>query len=178
MSNTTPTDPMASYKAQAKLLRAMLSKDGITVPHSEALERTAQLHGARDWNVLCARVKAPEPTVGAFGINMGPWSICDWRGPDEVEEGKPHFYDMSVAVDGDGIWVSHKTAEDDLLGVKVEVENGTIRFMIYDERFSESPAVMTISEHGVEPVKADFGDHMINTVNPVLNDMLTLGGDR
>ena len=46
-------------KAQAKALRQTLADQGTPIRQSEALERIARQHGARDWNTLRARLARP-----------------------------------------------------------------------------------------------------------------------
>src|SRR3990170_3891468 len=59
---STPPDPKAPFKDQAKRLRTSLADRGIAVTHSDALELVAHQHGARDWNTLAAEPRRdPEP---------------------------------------------------------------------------------------------------------------------
>lgn len=52
---------IAQAKTQAKILRGALSKQAITISHSQALELIAQQQGERDWNTLYARLVNVEP---------------------------------------------------------------------------------------------------------------------
>lgn len=52
MTRSLPT--IAQAKLQAKLLRAKLSEDGVTITHSKSLELLAQQYGYHDWNTLFA----------------------------------------------------------------------------------------------------------------------------
>jgi ribosomal protein S1 len=45
-------------KAMARTLREALSAKGVTISNSEALEHTAKMLGARDWNTLSAAIEA------------------------------------------------------------------------------------------------------------------------
>ncbi|WP_158965753.1 glyoxalase superfamily protein [Chachezhania sediminis] len=48
-------------KAQARALRQALAEEGTKIGHAQALERIARLNGARNWNVLHARLSQAEP---------------------------------------------------------------------------------------------------------------------
>jgi hypothetical protein len=163
MSQTTLkiSDPLASHKAQAKLLRAMLASDGITVNHSEALERVAQLHGQRDWNTLCAQITAPNPVPLASGVSLGTFSVSDWQYAEEIAPGAVGSIDFEITVDSDGINIGAPIG-DDARGLKVEIQDGAIRVMAYDERVGESPAILIISADGDRPIRADLHDHFIS----------------
>ncbi|HBF29308.1 glyoxalase superfamily protein [Rhizobium sp.] len=52
MSQSLPT--IAEAKAQAKILRAKLGEDGVTIAHSKSLELLAQQYGYHDWNTFFA----------------------------------------------------------------------------------------------------------------------------
>jgi hypothetical protein len=45
-------------KAMARTLREALAAKGVTIGNSEALEHTAKMLGARDWNTLSAAIDA------------------------------------------------------------------------------------------------------------------------
>lgn len=160
MSHTTlkTTDPMAAEKAQAKRLRTMLADYGVTIPHSEALERVAALHGARDWNTLCAQPGAPAPLPDAYGQELGVFEICDWQDADTIAPGAPAAISFGISIDADGINIGAQGGED-FRGLKVEVQDGAIRVMAYDERVGESPAILVISADGLRPIRADLHDH-------------------
>jgi hypothetical protein len=162
-----PKDPLAAYKAQAKLLRVMLAADGITVAHSAALERTARLHGDEDWNTLCARVKNVQPMgdSSTYGDDIGTWTVCDWQQPEEIKEGATTSIDFSISVEADGINIGSRTDEGDFRGLKLELQDGAIRVMVYDERVSESPAILKISETGYIPIEVDLQDHKANAID-------------
>ena len=155
-------DPLLSYKAQAKLLRNMLSEDGVAITHGEALDRTARLHGVADWNVLSARVKSARPVLGK---DLGTYTVADWQPDEEVAEDAPRDMDFTISTQADGINIGNTTDEGDFRGLKLELQNGAIRVMAYDERVGESPAILNISADGKEPIKADLHDHMISTAH-------------
>lgn len=48
-------------KAMAKAMREALSENQIDISHSQALEIVARQFGVATWNVLSARIDAPEP---------------------------------------------------------------------------------------------------------------------
>jgi len=161
-NNAKQHDPLLSYKAQAKLLRNMLSEDGIAITHGEALERTARLHGAVDWNVLCASVKNERPVMGR---DLGTCTVTDWQPDDEVAEGAIRKLDFTISTQADGINIGNTTDEGDFRGLKLELQNGAVRVMVYDERVGESPAILNISADGKAPIEADLHDHMISTAH-------------
>jgi len=156
---TKAHDPMLSYKAQAKILRNMLSEDGIPITHGEALERTARLHGAADWNVLCALVKEDVP---ATGKDLGVFTVHDWQPEEEVAEGAVRKLDFTISAMADGILIENQTTEGYLRGLKLELQDGAVRVMAHDERVGESPAILNISADGKAPIKADLHDHLIS----------------
>ncbi len=160
MSTTTAKehDPLLSYKAQAKILRSMLSQDGIKISHGEALERTARLHGAADWNVLCALVKEDRPIIGT---DLGTWTVNDWQQKEEIAQGAVDKIDFTISTQADGINIGNTTDDGDFRGLKLEVQDGKIRVMVYDERVGEAPAILNISANGDIPIQADLHDHMI-----------------
>ena len=53
-SDIAPGLTVDGAKAQAKRLRAGLAARGVALPHGQALEQVARLHGCRDWNTLHA----------------------------------------------------------------------------------------------------------------------------
>jgi predicted enzyme related to lactoylglutathione lyase len=60
-------------KAMAKALRAGLEEQGLSIPHSKALELVASQFGFEDWNILAARIaeaghETPEPVLLQPGI--------------------------------------------------------------------------------------------------------------
>lgn len=152
-------DPLLSYKAQAKLLRNMLSEDGVAITHGEALDRTARLHGVADWNVLSARVKSARPVLGK---DLGTYTVADWQPDEEVAEDAPREMDFTISTQADGINIGNTTDEGDFRGLKLEIQDGMIRVMAYDERVGESPAILNISADGKAPIKADLHDHLIS----------------
>ena len=54
MTDPLPQLRIDALKSQARALRESLARDGTTISHSQALERVAHAHGARDWNTLSA----------------------------------------------------------------------------------------------------------------------------
>lgn len=59
---TSPTNPnLAALKSEAKSLRRELANQGSPITQSQALERVARGHGARDWNTLSARARRNTP---------------------------------------------------------------------------------------------------------------------
>ena len=56
MQSTNFRSPFEEAKTQARLLRIELANKGITISHSQSLERTAQQLGFRDWNTAAARL--------------------------------------------------------------------------------------------------------------------------
>jgi len=50
-------------KSQAKALRASLAAQGTTITHARALEIVAHQNGARDWNMLQAKLSRAEPQL-------------------------------------------------------------------------------------------------------------------
>ncbi|WP_109464941.1 glyoxalase superfamily protein [Albibacillus kandeliae] len=55
MTKTDTNDRIEELKAEARRLRATLAEAGTKISHSDALERIARQHGARDWNTLRAQ---------------------------------------------------------------------------------------------------------------------------
>lgn len=65
-------------KAMAQTLRSALAPRGLTLSHSECLEITARILGAKDWNVLAASIEsAPPPIPRASGRDAAD----RWAGP-------------------------------------------------------------------------------------------------
>lgn len=58
---STPT--LASYKAEARALRAARAERGDPISHSRALETVARRAGYRDWNTLCATLPRTPPAL-------------------------------------------------------------------------------------------------------------------
>ncbi len=56
MQSTNFRSPLEEAKRQARLLRIELANNGVTISHSQSLERTAQHLGFRDWNTAAARL--------------------------------------------------------------------------------------------------------------------------
>ncbi len=57
----------AQAKQQAKAIRAELKSQGVTVSHSESLERVARRYGFRDWNTFSAAVATRLPAAWSVG---------------------------------------------------------------------------------------------------------------
>jgi hypothetical protein len=65
-------------KTMARTLRSALAPKGLTLSHSECLEITARILGAKDWNVLAALIEnatAPIPEASGRG------GADRWAGP-------------------------------------------------------------------------------------------------
>ena len=65
MTRNLPT--LSEAKAKAKALRKRLTDEGTDLSHSQALERTAQEYGFRDWNGFRAAIEAHGPTAWVVG---------------------------------------------------------------------------------------------------------------
>ena len=59
MSRALPS--LEQAKVEARALRQQLQAEGITLPHSAALERLAKLYGYRDWNSMQAMLRPAQP---------------------------------------------------------------------------------------------------------------------
>lgn len=60
-------ETLGDAKAQAKALRVALGENGTVISHAQALELVARQNGAKDWNVLHARLAAAEPEIFRLG---------------------------------------------------------------------------------------------------------------
>ena len=90
MTQSLPT--IEEAKLQAKILRARLSDDGVTITHSKALELLAQQYGYHDWNTLFAMLgNRPEVlwTVGdrVRGHYLGQSFTAEILGVERQTEG-------------------------------------------------------------------------------------------
>ena len=63
MQSTNFRSPFEEAKTQARLLRIELANKGISISHSQSLERIAQQLGFRDWNTAAARL-SNHPDIG------------------------------------------------------------------------------------------------------------------
>lgn len=93
MSYSLDTPSTASLKAEARELRARLSRDGSPVTHGAALELIAHRHGYRDWNAAAAALpeRVPSPlqvgqrVTGTYlgqpfaGLVLGVQVLADMR---------------------------------------------------------------------------------------------------
>lgn len=71
MSEIQPPPPtVRDAKSAAKQLRETLLKAGETISHAQALERTAQQWGFRDWNNLNAALKSNSPDEWDAGMRV------------------------------------------------------------------------------------------------------------
>ena len=89
MSSAAPMLVWAKFRAVE--LRSGLAAQGRRISHAEALELTARLCGARDWNVLSARLRRDgHPRAGqrVRGSYLGqPFHACILRSATEPGKG-------------------------------------------------------------------------------------------
>lgn len=65
---------LEAYKSEARSLRQDRTGEGTPISRSDALERVARKHGARDWNTLSAQAKKPvrlSPGMRVTGTYLG-----------------------------------------------------------------------------------------------------------
>lgn len=88
---------------------------------------------------------------------MTTYHIPDWQDPEYREEGAPDTITLDVQDAVDGLMIA---AGDRM--IKIELQNGALRVLAYDENISESPAILTLHPDGKGPIEADLSDHLAN----------------
>ncbi|HKD21297.1 MAG TPA: ClpX C4-type zinc finger protein [Rhizomicrobium sp.] len=91
-------------KAMAQTLRKALDEKSVTLSHSESLELIAKILGARDWNVLSAKLAAENIAVPAEPEAAAPSAVksyaCSFCGKSQHE--------VSKLIAGPGVFICDK----------------------------------------------------------------------
>ena len=98
---TQPLPTLAEAKLSAKHLRADLAAEGVTISHSQALEKIAHGFGFRDWNGLHAAIgDLPErgwrAGLRGTGLYLSQPFVATVL---SAEEGEPGWFEMTLNLD-------------------------------------------------------------------------------
>lgn len=92
---------------------------------------------------------------------MTKTTLEDWQQPEDRKAGAPACVELQIKTEKDGLIV-----EVDHRSVKLELQDGVLRVLAYDDSYGESPAILSLQEAGKGPIEADLSDHVRNRYEP------------